>query len=440
MDKTKPLAWPQQDGKKQALSELSAAQRKQALEDLEQRYRKLQTLGLQLDLTRGKPGVEQLQLSDSLDGILAGDYHSDGVDTRNYGGDLGGLPGLRRLCGQLLQMPWEEILVGGNSSLFLQHQFVLCGLHLGVQGRETAWTQGGAELKFLCPVPGYDRHFTICERLGIAMESVPMDEEGPDMEQVEARIAADDTIRGIWCVPRFSNPGGQVYSERVVERMARLGQRAHPHFRVFWDNAYTVHAFKENAPQLAPIWEFCRHYGTEDQVLQFGSTSKMSFAAGGVGFVGASQENLRWFRHYLGGAIISFDKVNQLRQLRFLRDPATVQAHMAQHAALLRPRFALIQQSLKEQLEGAGVGSWSNPAGGYFVCFTTLDKQASEVVRLSLEAGVRLTPAASLFPYGKNPQDNMLRIAPTYPPLQELSQAMEVFTTSVLLAALRQAR
>ncbi len=306
-------------------------------------------------------------------------------------------------------------------------------------GAGSAWATGGAPVKFLAPVPGYDRHFSVCEHLGIDMIPVAMNDDGPDMDQVESLVKADPAIKGIWCVPRFSNPTGCVYSDQVVERMAGLGKLAGPNFRVFWDNAYAVHTLHDGAPELANLMDHCRRAGTEDSVFLFGSTSKITFAGAGVAFIGSSPANLKALQHHLGFSTIGPDKVNQMRHVRFLKDMDTIREHMRGHAAIMRPRFEAVLDRLDSDLAGTGMGEWTRPQGGYFIAFDARPGLAREIVRLAGEAGVKLTPAGATFPYGNDPEDRNIRLAPTFPSVEEIEQAMEVFVVCVKLASVRQA-
>lgn len=405
--------------------------------ELAARYAALAAAGLKLDVTRGKPNSQQLDLSDQLDGVLGANYRGeDGTDLRNYGG-LDGIPEAKQLFAPVLQVPADNVLVGGNSSLTLMWQCALYGMHFGFDGTQSAWRNGGP-VRFICPVPGYDRHFGICEHLGIEMVTVPMTENGPDMDAVEALVDSDPAIRGMWVVPRFSNPTGAVCDEATVERCAALGKRAARGFRIFWDDAYAVHALERTAPKLAPVFAACQRAGTEDSVLLFGSTSKITHAGAGVAFLAASAANLAAIRQHMGFSSIGPDKVNQKRHVAFLKDYAGVLEHMDGHAELLRPRFAAVLDTLERELAGTGMGTWSRPQGGYFVSFDTRPGLAKEVVRLAAEAGVKLTPAGATFPYGKDPADSNIRIAPSFPTQAEIEQAMEVFVVCVKLASVRQ--
>ena len=405
--------------------------------ELAARYAALAAAGLKLDVTRGKPNSQQLDLSDQLDGVLGANYRGeDGTDLRNYGG-LDVIPEAKQLFAPVLQVPADNVLVGGNSSLTLMWQCALYGMHFGFDGTQSAWRNGGP-VRFICPVPGYDRHFGICEHLGIEMVTVPMTENGPDMDAVEALVDSDPAIRGMWVVPRFSNPTGAVCDEATVERCAALGKRAARGFRIFWDDAYAVHALERTAPKLAPVFAACQRAGTEDSVLLFGSTSKITHAGAGVAFLAASAANLAAIRQHMGFSSIGPDKVNQKRHVAFLKDYAGVLEHMDGHAELLRPRFAAVLDTLERELAGTGMGTWSRPQGGYFVSFDTRPGLAKEVVRLAAEAGVKLTPAGATFPYGKDPADSNIRIAPSFPTQAEIEQAMEVFVVCVKLASVRQ--
>ena len=408
--------------------------------ELERSYAALQAEGLDLDLTRGKPAGDQLGLSAALDGALEGGYRTeDGTDTRGYGG-ADGIAEARRLGAQWLGLAPEEVLAGGNSSLTLMYLFLLGAHRFGLDGPGSAWADDPAGARFLCPVPGYDRHFTICVDLGIAMVPVPMNGEGPDMDRAEALVAGDPGVRGMWCVPRYSNPTGETYSADTVRRIAALGRIAAPGFRVMWDNAYAVHGLADDGLVLENVMAHCRAAGTEDSVVQFGSTSKVTFAGAGIAFFGGSRRNVDWFRKRLSVMTIGPDKVNQLRHMRVLPDLDAVRAHMVRHAELLRPKFDCVRRRLEDGLGNLGVGRWTDPAGGYFVSFWTGPGLAKETVRLAAEAGVRLTPAGAAFPCGDDPEDSHIRLAPSFPPLAEVDLAMEVFVTCVKLAAVRGAR
>lgn len=419
------------------LDAASADQCRQWEAQLTEAYQAIQSRGLNLDITRGKPSSEQLSLSDALDGILDKDYRAaDGTDTRNYGG-LDGLSEAKQLGSLLLNIPAEAVLVGGNSSLTLMFQAVMVGHIFGYSGPDSAWQKHG-KVKFICPVPGYDRHFTVTETFGIDMVTVPMTADGPDMDAVETLIKNDSSIRGMWNVPRFSNPTGVVYSDETVRRIAALGTIAHPSFRVFWDNAYAVHQLSDEAQTLASIHAYCQDLGTEDSVLQFGSTSKITHAGAGIAFMGASAKNLASFKAMLAASTIGPDKENQLRHCKFIPDAAALKSLMDKHAALLRPRFETALQKLHEAFADSDLGTWEEPQGGYFVSFDARAGCAQDIVRLAAEAGVKLTPAGATFPYGKDPENRNIRIAPSVPSVDEIATAMDVFVLCVKLASVRQ--
>jgi len=402
--------------------------------ELNAQYQALKAQNLKLDITRGKPSADQLSLSDHLDGILEGNYlTADGEDTRNYG-NLRGITEVRKLGADMLDVPADNVIAAGNASLTLMYICMLHSCYYGARGPENAWSNA-CKPKMICPVPGYDRHFSLCENLGVEMVTVPMREAGPDMDAVEALIEDDDNIVGLWCVPKYSNPTGVVYSDETVERIAQLGKIAKPWFRVFYDNAYAVHDLSDTPVQLASLWDRCEAHGTQDSVWQFGSTSKITFAGAGVSFVAGSNDNLAELQKLLGVIIIGFDKVNQLRHAKMFPDKQALLTHMSMHAELIRPKFAAVLQALNSEL--AEYGSWTQADGGYFISFDTEPGLASEVVRLANEAGVKLTPAGATFPYGKDPEDRNIRIAPTLPPLPEVVKAMEVFVNCVKLATVQ---
>lgn len=419
------------------LDNASVAQLRDWESQLTEQYQAILAKKLNLDLTRGKPSAEQLNLSDELDGLLKGNYiAADGTDTRNYGG-LDGLPEAKQLGANIMGVEPANVLVGGSSSLTLMFQVMLTAYQFGLNDAASAWKNEG-EVKFICPVPGYDRHYTVCEQLGIKMINVPMTSTGPDMDAVESLLKADQSIKGMWCVPKYSNPTGVVYSDETVERIAKLGQIASANFRVFWDNAYSVHDLTTNAPQLASILDATRRNGTEDSVVQFASTSKITHAGSGVAFVAASAANLAGFKKFLNSCTIGPDKVNQIRHTRLLPNKDALMAHMGKHAALLNPRFDAVLSALSKAFEGTDLGAWEKPVGGYFVSFDTRKNCAKETVRLAAEAGVKLTPAGATYPYGKDPEDRNIRIAPSVPTVPEVVGAMEVFVTCVKLASVKQ--
>ncbi|WP_372864832.1 aminotransferase class I/II-fold pyridoxal phosphate-dependent enzyme [Spongiibacter sp.] len=420
------------------LDQASTEQLREWESALSAEYEQYQAADLSLDLTRGKPSGEQLSLSDSILDVLGNDLGNDGnIDLRNYGG-LDGISECKRLFAPVLGVAEDEILIGGNSSLTLMYFAVLFASQMGFGDLGPAWKSGGKPVKFLCPVPGYDRHFAVCEHLGIDMIPVAMNDDGPDMDQVEALVKADTSIKGIWCVPRFSNPTGIVYSDAVVERIAKLATVAGNNFRVFWDNAYAVHSLSDSAPQLASLMAAAKQAGTADSVYLFGSTSKITYAGAGVAFVGMSAANLKAFSKHLGMTQIGPDKINQLRHVRLLKDSDGLTKHMRQHADVLKPRFDIVLKHLKDGIGDSGLLSWTAPEGGYFISVDTLPGLAKQVVAMAADAGVKLTPAGATFPYGKDPEDRNIRIAPSVPSLEEIDRAMQVFVNCVKLASVRQ--
>jgi DNA-binding transcriptional MocR family regulator len=416
------------------LTHLSTSELTHHRDDLRREYAALQARGLALDLTRGKPSAEQLDLSEPLLALPGAGKHlaGDGTDTRNYGG-LRGLVELRTIFGELLQVPVEQLVAFGNSSLGLMYECLVHAVLFGVPGSTQPWGLGTGAA-FLCPVPGYDRHFALCEKLGITMITVPMNAAGPDMNEVERLVAADARIKGIWCVPKYSNPSGIRYSEETVGRLARM-RTAAGDFRIFWDDAYAVHHLTEVRHEVADILQLAVASGHADRPLVFGSTSKITLAGGGVAFYGASPANVDWLTGHLSKHTIGPDKVNQLRHALFLETATGVRAHMERHRALLTPKFDLVQRTLAGQLGDSGVAAWTVPEGGYFVTLDVLDGCASRVIELAAGAGIALTAAGAPFPYGKDPDDRVIRLAPSYPPISELAEALDGLVVCIKLAA-----
>ncbi len=416
------------------LAKLSAADRAVLLKSLEERYNAFKAQGLKLDMTRGKPSAEQLDLASGLTIALAEDDYkgSDGSDVRNYGG-LDGLLEMKAIFADLLGAPAAQVVVGGASSLTMMHDVVVRALLHGVPGSTEPWGRG--KVKFICPSPGYDRHFAICEHHGIEMVTVGLLADGPDMGEVERLLAADPAIKGMWCVPKYSNPTGTTYSEAVVKRLAAMASAA-PDFRLFWDNAYAVHDLYPVGDALANVLSACAEAGHPDRAMVFGSTSKISFAGAGVAALASSPKNVADVKRHSAIQTIGPDKVNQLRHVRFFKDYAGVLAHMQKHADLLRPKFEAVADIFEHALGARGVATWTKPRGGYFISLDTLDGCAAEVVRLADVAGVKLTAAGATFPYGKDPRDRNIRVAPSLPPLAQIRTAMEVVAVCVLLASL----
>jgi DNA-binding transcriptional MocR family regulator len=390
--------------------------------------------GLKLDMTRGKPSPEQLDLSDGMLTLPGNrDYHSDaGDDIRNYGG-LQGLAEVRQLFSSVMDAPAEQIVVGENSSLAIMHDCIVWALLKGVPGSAAPWSRSG-DVAFICPAPGYDRHFALCEEFGIRMLPVAMAEDGPDMAAVEA-LAADPAVKGMWCVPKYSNPTGAVYSDAVVRRLATMRTGA-PDFRLFWDNAYAVHHLTDRRPALADILELCAEAGHPNRPFIFASTSKITLAGAGLAFFASSQDNVRWYLARAGKRTIGPDKPNQLRHIRFLRDPAGLDRHMDAHRRLLAPKFDAVLEALDGRLGELGVARWTRPAGGYFIGVDAMDGTARRVVELAEGLGIRLTPAGATWPGGKDPYDRTLRLAPSFPSLNEVQTASDGIALSILVAAL----
>ncbi|MFF4193125.1 aminotransferase class I/II-fold pyridoxal phosphate-dependent enzyme [Nonomuraea sp. NPDC001831] len=391
-------------------------------------YAALVQRGLSLDLTRGKPSPRQLDLSDGMLKLPTSVKAADGTDGRNYG-NLQGLPELREIFAPLVQVPAGQLVVGGNSSLTLMHDTIVHALLSKVPGAERRWVEE-PEITFLCPVPGYDRHFTICERLGIKMTAVPMNADGPDMDVVERLVAADPAVKGIWCVPKYSNPSGVTYSDETVRRLAAMPTAA-PDFRIMWDNAYAVHHLTDTPDELADLLALAAEHGNADRVFVYASTSKVTYAGSGVSFFGSSPANVEWFLANTAKQSIGPDKLNQLRHVEFLRDAAGVAAHMRRHAELIGPKFELVDKMLTERL--GDLATWTSPRGGYFISLEV--PHAAEVVARAKAAGIALTPAGATHPYGQDPADRTIRIAPTFPEPAELEQAIDGLAVCVRLVA-----
>ncbi len=397
-------------------------------------YADYQSQKLTLDMSRGKPGPEQLDISmevlscvNARDGFLS----DNNTDTRNYG-LVDGLAEAKALFGEILDMPPELVIVGGNSSLNMMFDYITQAVVSGLCGGKPWLTQG--EVKFLCPVPGYDRHFAVTERYGIKMIPVAMTAEGPDMDEVE-RLVQDASVKGIWCVPMYSNPDGITYSDETVRRFARLKPAA-PDFRIMWDNAYCVHHLNDTPDTLLNLYKEAAANGNEDIVVQFTSTSKISFPGAGVAALAASPANIADIKARMAIQTIGHDKINMLRHTRYFKNLNGVLEHMKRHAAVLRPKFEMVLNTLESRLGGKGIAHWHKPNGGYFVSVDLMEGTAGETVRLLKAAGVTLTPAGATYPYGKDPRDATLRIAPSYPSLAELQTAMELFCICAEMAAL----
>ena len=397
-------------------------------QDLETQYQGFIDRHLDLDLTRGKPCPEQLDLSNELLSLSLTVKDKKGTDIRNYGGLLG-LPEARRLGSWLLDVPEENVIAGGNSSLNLM--YLVLSWWLSIARRDHGQTGPG---RFICLVPGYDRHFTLCEHLRYDMISVPLLDDGPDMDMIEDLVRNSPDIAGIWCVPKYSNPTGHTFTYEAVKRIAALPSLTDSNFLVMWDNAYSVHHLTGNGDPLSSLFEEAKRNGTQDAIAIFGSTSKITFAGAGIGFCSLSESNLKRFEAFMGEQMIGFDKVNQLRHAQFLDSREKLAAHMAQHQAILAPKFDAVYRAL-EPLKEASLIRYQKPNGGYFVAVDLLKASARTVVELASRAGVKLTPAGATYPYGQDPADSNLRLAPSFPDIETLEQAMEVFVCSVRLAS-----
>lgn len=394
---------------------------------LEAEFAKIKEMGLNLDMSRGKPGSDQLDLAMPMLDVLTSKeviQSENGTDLRNYG-IVDGIPEAKKLVADMVGVKPEQVIVYGNSSLNIMYDQVARAEMFGICGN-TPWSKLD-KVKFLCPVPGYDRHFAITEDFGIEMINIPMTADGPDMDMVEQYVNNDEAVKGIWCIPKYSNPEGVVYSDETVKRFAALKPAAKD-FRIFWDNAYAVHHLYENQQaEILNILELCEEAGNPDMVFEFCSTSKVSFPGSGVAAIASSEANIADIKKRLAIQTIGHDKINQLRHVKFFKDIDGVKAHMMKHAAIIRPKFEMLDELLTREAAARGIGSWVKPLGGYFISFNALEGCAKEIVAKCKEAGVTMTGAGSPFPYKKDPKDSVIRIAPTYPSVEELEKAAEVF-------------
>lgn len=420
-------------------TKIDSAHLKEIEADLKNRYYTFKSKNINLDMSRGKPCPDQLDLSlGLLDCLGHNSYKSAaGFDCRNYGCP-DGLPEAKKFFADYLEVSPCEIIIGGNSSLNMMHDTVVRAMLHGVPGSKVPWGRLPS-VKFLCPSPGYDRHFAICEYLGIEMITVPMLEDGPDMDLVEKLAASDSAIKGIWCVPRYSNPTGVTCSSQVVKRLARMKTKA-PDFRIFWDNAYAVHHLTDSPDTLDNILAACKEAGNPDRVYIFGSTAKISFAGAGVAMMASSETNINDLKKQIAIQTIGTDKINQLRHICFFKDMEGIRAHMKKHAAILKPKFDAVLSVLESQLGGKNIAQWSKPKGGYFISLDTMEGCAKEVVAMAQEAGVTFTKAGATYPYGKDPKDQNIRIAPSYPPVDELKQAIELLAICIQLVSIKKLR
>ena len=394
---------------------------------LEAEFAKIKEMGLNLDMSRGKPGSDQLDLAMPMLDVLTSKEvieSENGTDLRNYG-IVDGIPEAKKLVADMVGAKPEQVIVYGNSSLNIMYDQVARAEMFGICGN-TPWSKLD-KVKFLCPVPGYDRHFAITEDFGIEMINIPMTADGPDMDMVEQYVNNDEAVKGIWCIPKYSNPEGVVYSDETVKRFAALKPAAKD-FRIFWDNAYAVHhLYEDQQAEILNILELCEEAGNPDMVFEFCSTSKVSFPGSGIAAIATSEANIADIKKRLTIQTIGHDKINQLRHVKFFKDIDGVKAHMMKHAAIIRPKFEMLDELLTREVAARGIGSWMKPLGGYFISFNALEGCAKEIVAKCKEAGVTMTGAGSPFPYKKDPKDSVIRIAPTYPSVEELEKAAEVF-------------
>ena len=416
--------------------ELSKEELLEIKSDLDAQFEAIKAKGLNLDMSRGKPSTEQLNLSMEMMDVLTSESDlvcEEGVDCRNYG-VLDGIKEAKQLLADMMEVPKDNIVIFGNSSLNIMYDTIARSMTHGVMG-STPWCKLD-KVKFLCPVPGYDRHFAITEYFGIEMINIPMTTTGPDMDLVEKYVNNDPAVKGIWCVPKYSNPQGITYSDVTVHRFAALKPAAED-FRIFWDNAYGIHhLYEDKQDYLLEILMECKKEGNPDMVYEFSSTSKISFPGSGIGAIAASDANLEDIRKQMRIQTIGHDKLNQLRHARYFKDIHGMVQHMKRHADILRPKFDMVLSSLDRELSGLGIGSWMAPRGGYFISFDSMEGCAKAIVAKAKEAGLVMTNAGATFPYGKDPKDSNIRIAPSYPTVEELKTACEIFTLSVKLVSI----
>ncbi len=417
-----------------SLKNMSKAELTEFRDNAKKQYEDFKALGLKLDMSRGKPCAAQLDMSMPMLDVFNSSSDmkdEDGVDVRNYG-FLTGIGEAKKLFAEILGVTPSMVIVGGNSSLNLMYDSVARAMQFGVYGGDKPWSKCD-KVKFLCPVPGYDRHFGITETFGIEMINIPMSSTGPDMDMIEELIK-DEAVKGMWCVPMYSNPDGYTYSDDTVKRLAAMKPAAKD-FRIFWDNAYCVHHLKDTHDTLLNIFDEAKKYGNEDMIFEFASTSKITFPGAGVAVLAASENNIAQITKLLGMQNISYDKVNQLRHVRYFKNADGLRAYMEKHKAVLAPKFDMVIEMLEKNLSGLDVLTWNVPNGGYFISVNTLNGCAKEVCRLCKEGGVVLTGAGATFPYGKDPEDKNIRLSPSFPTVDDLAKAMELFCISVKLAS-----
>lgn len=405
--------------------------------ELEKQFEDAKAKGLKLDMSRGKPTPAQLDLSMGMLDVLNSKEEvraQDGLDCRNYG-VLDGIPEAKKLLGDMMEVPAEQVIICGNASLTIMYDTVSRSMTHGVCG-STPWMKLD-KVKFLCPAPGYDRHFKITENFGIEMITIPMTPQGPDMDMVEKYVNSDPAVKGIWCVPKYSNPQGYSYSDETVRRFAALKPAAED-FRIYWDNAYAIHHLyeeKDRQDQILNIFEECKKTGNEDLVFEFASTSKVTFAGAGIAAVAASEKNRAWIKKTMTVQTIGYDKINQLRHVKYFKNIDNVNAHMMKHAALMRPKFEAVLSVLDKELDGLEIGTYTRPNGGYFISFDAMEGCAKAIVAKCKEAGVVLTGAGATYPYGIDPKDSNIRIAPSFPTPEEMAEATDLFVLCVKLVS-----
>jgi len=415
---------------------LKTSQLEKELTELKIKYETFKSENLKLDMSRGKPCPEQLDLSMGiLDCLTSEDIckAQNGTDCRNYGG-LEGIPEMRAIFAQILEVTPDEVIIGGNSSLNMMYDTVARAMQFGVPGGEGPWGKL-PKVKFLCPSPGYDRHFAICESFGIEMIAVDMKQDGPDMDLVEKLVGEDESIKGIWCVPKYSNPDGITYSDEVVDRLATMPTKAKD-FRIFWDNAYVVHHLNEKGDNLKNIFEVCKASSNIDRVILFASSSKISFPGAGVAAMAASTTNISQTIKLMAVQTIGNDKLNQLRHVKYFKNIDGINEHMKKQASIISPKFDVVLEILEKELESKDIAWWNKPKGGYFISLNTLDGCAKKIVAMAKEAGVTLTGAGATYPYGKDPRDRNIRIAPTYPSIEELREAIEILAVCTQIVSI----
>lgn len=419
-------------------SEYSKEKLQEELEGLYEEYNKIKESGISLDMSRGKPGPDQLDLSMDMLDVFNSERDlkaSNGFDCRNYG-VLDGIPEAKKMMADIMDCEPENVIIGGNASLNLMYDAVSRAYTHGLLG-ETPWCKLD-KVKWLCPVPGYDRHFGITEHFGIEMINIPLNEDGPDMDMIEELVSKDESIKGIWCVPKYENPTGLSYSDKVVKRMAALKPAAKD-FRIFWDNAYAIHHLydeEEKQDTILNILDECKKAGNEDMVYEFASTSKVTFPGSGVAAIASSVANIEEIKKRMSVQTIGFDKMNQLRHVRYFKDAEGVKKHMSKHAALLRPKFEAVIKMFDEELDGYGIATWTKPNGGYFISYDVMEGCAKKVVKMCKDAGLVLTGAGAPFPYGIDPKDSNIRIAPSYPSPVELVDACKILIVCTKIAAI----